>query len=410
MQRGLIRFVSAFRYAEDALCQEDRSMSEKTQLGEEKGNPTTPKMQSMPQEKNFVETPSMLVSNCPPDLRLAAKTAVEEVSQHLNDLAPTAYQSLRNRARAWWTQSGSGQRNPVRIKNLEKVLAHLNMLQHLMGNRELTFTPETCEILAGLLSRLEKPEEISFNQAWEIADQLEAELLWIGDVNYIKGIWLTWPRDRIPDPVRDLVVKKDDNLTKEDEAELYDTLVRSWLLEDQRDLVQEYRRERAMITLRRSYLNIMAITLLVLDIAFCWLFVAVQPFPLSEATAGGAVSGGATWPVLLLIVATGAIGSVLARATRLSQQPLPASRAAGKGEEVPLGIRSLMSTWSVFWAQVVLGATAALIVFLVFSSGLLNIEGLDVQTPATLAVLSFFAGFSEPFFLDVVGKISGRVS
>jgi hypothetical protein len=151
-------------------------------------------------------------------------------------------------------------------------------------------------------------------------------------------------------------------------------------------------------------------TNLVLDIAFCWLFVAVQAFSPTQAAAGGVVSGEATWPVLLLIVATGAIGSVLARATRLSQQPLPGSGAAGKGEDIPVGIRSLMSTWSVFWAQVVLGATAALIVFLVFSSGLLNIEGLDVQTPATLAVLSFFAGFSEPFFLDVVGKISGKVS
>lgn len=341
-------------------------------------------------------------------------STINGVRNHLNELDSNVHNSLWERAKAWWAkQFGIGQRNPVRVKNLEKVLAHLQVLQHFLDDSDVTFCPETFKILTNQLAQLEKPAEISFNNAWEIADLLEAELLWIGDTEYIRGIWLTWPRSRVPDRVRDLVMIKDADLTDKDNTKVISTLVRPWLLEDQRDLVQEYRRDRAMISLRRSYLNIMAITLLVLDLAFCLIFSAMQPAAATavlQANAGVRVGLlGTTWLELLLIVATGAIGSVLARATRLSQQSLPSADSAGKGQEIPLGIRSLMSTWSIFWAQVMLGATAALIVYLVFSSSLLNIEGLDVQTPSTLAVLSFIAGFSEPFFLDVVGKISGRV-
>jgi hypothetical protein len=78
----------------------------------------------------------------------------------------------------------------------------------------------------------------------------------------------------------------------------------------------------------------------------------------------------------------------------------------GKTNEVPLGIRSLISTGSVFWAQIMLGAAAALLIHLVFSSSLLSIEGWHLQTSSMLAMLSFTAGFSGWSLLNLVGKIN----
>jgi hypothetical protein len=337
--------------------------------------------------------------------RLTLVTAVSEVSQnlreHLNGPAASTPSSWWARVTTWVRQTGADQRNPVRIKNLEKMLSHLHVLQHFLADPCHELSDASRQTLSDLLKQLAKPESLSFNNAWELADLLEAELLHIGDADYIRSVWLTWPRSRVPDRIREQVASKDLDLSDETPGQVLETLVRPWLLEDQRDLVQEYRRDRAMIALRRSYLNIMGLTLLILDLLFCWLFVTV-----GKAADPASVS----WSMLLLVMAAGAIGSTVARVTRLSQQPLPSEPGGGKGQELPLGIRSLMSIRSIFWAQVMLGATAALVIYLVFSSRLLGVEGLETQTPATLAVLCFMAGFSEPFLTDVVGRISQRVA
>lgn len=390
-------------------------------------------------------------ADCRSNLTTVVSKARCTLREYLDTLAPTAYESWWARAGAWIRKAGTGQGNPVRIKNLEKVLAFLRVLQHMLADPHVAASPEQCEALRSLLVSLEKCESLetlSFNNAWELADMLEAELLQLGDHDYVKSAWLTWPRTRIPDTVRDVVVGRDRNLSVKGNGSTLEAFVRPWLIEDQRDLAHEYRRDRAMITLRRSYLNFMAITLLLLDLAFCVFLINVQRNPIPfvptaakvtgesrviEATPEGAVTtasdamnaaapasattpsngSDSTWiahfSLLLLAMVSGAIGSVVARATKLSHQPLPSEPASGKGQEMPLGIRSLMSNWSAFFAQVMLGATAGLVIYLVFSSRLLVIEGIEAHTPAPLAVLAFIAGFSEPFLTNVVDGITRRV-
>lgn len=301
---------------------------------------------------------------------------------------------------------GTGQGAPVRIKNLEKVLAHLQVLQHFLETGRPSCA-QTRATLSCLLTQLASPETVSFNSAWEIADLLEGELLRIGDCEYIKGIWYTWPRDRIPDRVWKAVAKEEDN--KED-TNWVCTLVRPFLQEDQRDLVQEYRRDRAMISLRRSYLNVMGIALLVLNVAFS-IFYAAATTATATITPESAAPALCTFAVsmlsLLLFGVTGAIGSAAGRATKLSERTLPSQPSTGK--EIPLGIRSLMSAGSVFFAQVMLGVTAGLIVYLVFGSNLLGLKDVATPTPESRIVLAFIAGFSEPFLTDVVGRVSAKV-
>ncbi len=111
--------------------------------------------------------------------------------------------------------------------------------------------------------------------------------------------------------------------------------------------------------------------------------------------------------LLGLVALAGATGSVLSRAVKLGKQPLR-SDASTKTTEPPLGIRSLLSGWKVFFAQPVIGATAAVILFLVLSAGLVRFGSDESPDPALYAVLAFLAGFSEPFFVGILDKVAGQ--
>jgi hypothetical protein len=103
----------------------------------------------------------------------------------------------------------------------------------------------------------------------------------------------------------------------------------------------------------------------------------------------------------------GAVGSVLSRAIKLGKQPQDAATDK-KTAETPLGIRALISGSRIFYAQLVIGATSALILFLVFHTGLVQIGGKEELEPAAYGLLGFLAGFSEPFFIGVLDKVAGE--
>ena len=111
--------------------------------------------------------------------------------------------------------------------------------------------------------------------------------------------------------------------------------------------------------------------------------------------------------LFLVVLLAGAIGSVLSRAIKLSKQPLH-SESGGKITETPLGIRAIISESKIFNAQIVIGAAAALIIFLIFSWGVITIKGFDITDKNTYAVLAFLAGFSEPFFTGILDKVAGK--
>jgi hypothetical protein len=96
---------------------------------------------------------------------------------------------------------------------------------------------------------------------------------------------------------------------------------------------------------------------------------------------------------------------VLSRAVTLGKQPLNVTDAK-ETSEAPLGIRALLSDWKVFVAQPVIGAATALVLFLIVSSGLLQIGGMKELSPPGFALIGFLSGFSEPFFVGTLEKIS----
>jgi hypothetical protein len=97
-----------------------------------------------------------------------------------------------------------------------------------------------------------------------------------------------------------------------------------------------------------------------------------------------------TWAQLVLVLSSGALGSVLAAASRLKDAlDLQSFRAA-------IGLTSI---------QPLIGATFGLTSWLVLTAGVVNVG--DASTAwATQAAVAFASGFSEPFALGILSRLT----
>jgi hypothetical protein len=143
---------------------------------------------------------------------------------------------------------------------------------------------------------------------------------------------------------------------------------------------QEFRLSRARLAMRRRALLGLVPVLLVLIAATTVVLVHVDQGP--------------TWALTVLVSLVGALGGTTAGAYKLRDN------AAGI-----TGLRGLEPALIV---QPLLGACAGLVMLLVLVSGFLPQEAADSAAApvwAKDAVAAFVAGFSEPFFLGVVGRV-----
>lgn len=293
--------------------------------------------------------------------------------------------NMSRRQRLWlWLKS-----DPVRTKNLEEIAAHLHNISFFLAQDSHRLCNSVQESLLSVLNEIgtkEKLEELSYNNAWELVDQLEIVVVHVSDDDYVRLLVMRETKEDIRNYLKG---EASDDKMKLDRA-------RQARIHRLQKCAQEIRRDRAKMLLRQKYLMVMAIVLAVLVLSFAILYITLP-------------NSGLIW----LILSAGAVGSVLSRAIRLSRQPLHAGmvevQSVVTNSEPPLGIRSLISGWTVFMAQPVLGATTALVAYLVFSSGFLQIDGVELQ-PSAYALLSFLAGYSEPFFTDIVGKAAEKTS
>lgn len=99
-----------------------------------------------------------------------------------------------------------------------------------------------------------------------------------------------------------------------------------------------------------------------------------------------------------LVAGFGALGACLSAIRSLGH--------ASAGTRIPEHVASSLMTV----ARPTLGAAAALGVYVIAASGLLNISLEDEQAHLTILALGFAAGFSERFVLSAVGAASGAVN
>ena len=97
-----------------------------------------------------------------------------------------------------------------------------------------------------------------------------------------------------------------------------------------------------------------------------------------------------TWAQLLLVLSSGALGSVLASASRLKDQ---------------LDLQSFRGAVRLTYIQPLVGATFGLISWLILTSGVVKIASASTGW-ATQAAIAFASGFSEPFALGILRRLT----
>lgn len=321
----------------------------------------------------------------------------------------------------WLSRTFAG--DPVRTKNLEKISGHLQNILSSDRICEIKDDDPATAPLASLLKQIDPPSELTGHNAWELSDLVEIESIrWMSDTSLYAALMSHIPcvsklLNSLPgpgQPANQVSIPgwqaTSHSFSNLDERKYAEALLRACLQKN----LDEYRRDRAKVELRGMYLLRMVTMLLFLG----GLFFIFYMLSTERANVRMLVY---LVPVTLI---AGAIGSLLSRAIRLGKQPLRVESAAGAADgssanntqaaegEPPLGIRALMSTWSVAVVQPIIGAVTALIVYLVFATGLLQLGGIQNYdlNANHYALIGFLAGFSEPFFLNTLGGITDRLS
>jgi len=234
------------------------------------------------------------------------------------------------------------------------------------------------------------PTSRSIEQAWQIADALKLLALQLGDGAYVEsllanearraraGSRLSWNGYFEPEELTELLsAYRSGDPTPEQQRRALERL--HFVLERR---VDDGAHVRARVAMQRRYFIRTSALLGVLAVALGLAIVLA-----------GEVSG---WAVASAALA-GALGGSLAGAFRLRSMMTIA------------GLRSVFG-WLI--VQPIVGASAALFITLLITSGLIGLPGTGgAGADATiLAAYGFVAGYSEPFLLGVVGKIAGATT
>ena len=131
--------------------------------------------------------------------------------------------------------------------------------------------------------------------------------------------------------------------------------------------------------LRQNYLTWLGAVLLVLVAGACY-FAALAPRQ-------------GLWADLVLSLLAGALGGTLSGALKLR---------APEGR-----LTALKNLGLVLYVQPLLGAVGGLVLFAIWKAGLVEFSGLEEADWASIMVVSFVGGFSEPFLLRTLERISG---
>ncbi len=75
-------------------------------------------------------------------------------------------------------------------------------------------------------------------------------------------------------------------------------------------------------------------------------------------------------------------------------------------------VLEMLDAWSLAWAQIFVGATAALIAYAILTSGVIQVLNTDQSNSpsSTYALVGFIVGYSEPVFLGLVSRVAGVVN
>jgi hypothetical protein len=229
-------------------------------------------------------------------------------------------------------------------------------------------------------------DRLKIDSAWELTGRLRRLNLRLGDQHHVASAlrnelargkderrWHPWQQHFDPAELDELLrVYGSGSPSLAEHARAVDRLTFLFL---QRAAAGRDRRAKA--GLKACYLNWLAIAMLVLLAGFG---VAIHS------------RGGSLWQPMLLAACAGAVGAALSGVFKVRDHLVRLDELKG----FPPAMR----------VQPLVGASAGLIVMLVLESQIVSLGAGTDSSWASLALLAFLAGFSEPFFLGIVQKVA----
>jgi hypothetical protein len=302
------------------------------------------------------------------------------------------------RQRAW---------DPSREKERRKLRSHGTVLRA-RARRLINAGPDTdpaagCRVVK--LLEEEKWCEGDLSAAHDHVDQLEELLPYIADESYLRAA-LAYELNRKDEPIRL------DTLLPETELRILRDLsgpqppgnssggpdggsggdgqrrMAESLSLLARERSGQQRHDRLMTQLRKPYLVFFAALILgLLLLIFIAVHCGVHPSPTKVPPD---LTKADMWARLLLVLSSGALGSVLAAASRLKDR---------------LDLDSFHAAFRLIYIQPLVGAAFGLISWLILTAGVVTVEGGSTAW-ATQAAVAFASGFSEPFALGIVRRLT----
>jgi hypothetical protein len=317
-------------------------------------------------------------------------------------------------------------KHPVTIYHLEQVASHIHSILFLLKppNDKLANDQPGRASLRSLLNQLEAPSQLSRESAWELAGEFERQLIELGNDAYL----YTLLKDQVGSDNEDerseikrvpSIANWKEHFSEDDLKLLCDEYehfhnfdggrtrreVRYALRHLHLVRSEEHRRDRARISLRARYFGRLTLLLTGLLIVLCYCYLRVTVPELDGIKYDtGLPAFQQDWPyplfLLLFVFFSGALGDVVSRAYRLGRQSLRVETVP-RADEAPLGIRMLLSQGKSLFAQVALGGTAAVIIYIV-----LQLISPDFE-PIAYGVIGFLVGYSEAFFSKMLQETTG---
>ncbi|HWR26316.1 MAG TPA: hypothetical protein VN316_00405, partial [candidate division Zixibacteria bacterium] len=311
------------------------------------------------------------------------------------ELMIRCYLNEAERNRSWKSWNPLSDRDAVKIKHLEIISGHLHKIHMFLARDAGADDGRKTATLCSILRQIDDLENISENCAWEIGDLLKIELIRVGDDAYLYELLqsqkMKMNREWESDRCRDLIDNYKEHNGCLENCNRHET--RSFLEYLEQKQIEEYRYDRAKIKLRKTYLGRMAVILALLII----LVLSPSYIAASQLYVQSDIYHESF--LIVFVLASGALGSVLSRALKVGKRPLHAEPGS-TNNELPLGIRLLKSEMSMLLSQLCIGAAAAFILFLILKTNIIKIYEQPISGIETFGVLTFLAGFSEPYFIS----------
>ena len=228
---------------------------------------------------------------------------------------------------------------------------------------------------------------LSIDAAWDLANELKRELLLVGDASYVwaqleyeaardkkPNKWHRWRDYFAPQKLRALIAARTGGVVTE--AAHLDAVRSLMKLYELRAEAGLERRVRAAQKYR--YLTALIPMLLV---------------GLILLSAGIYENGRVgIWKAMWVAASAGALGATLSGTFRVRDRLIE--------------LDDLRSFWPAMRVQPLIGATAGLVTLFVLETGAVELGAQQTASWAALALFTFVAGFSEPFFLGLVQRVA----